>query len=223
MSRYTRRLALVVGAMVAAVLVAGLGDGLGVAVADTSSSPSASSSADDGKLVLRIGTTQDADNLNPFIGYSTTSYEVFHLNYNLLVGYAANGDPSPELATSWTQSDDGLTWTFKTREGVTWQDGVAFTAKDDRIIGTRFPRGQQAEEGSAGHFRRGRHPGRVEKGWREIHEADEVVRRAAGLHPLAPANRQRYAHTVLVQVCLGARKRHAVVARHHDNGVFQFA
>ena len=112
--------------VVTALLVAGLAWGIGSAAA---SSPSPSPSA--AKVVLRIGTTQDVDNLNPFTGYSTTAYEVFHLNYDLLVGYrAGDGAPQPELADSWSSSPDGLEWTFKLHPGVKWQDGVALTAKD---------------------------------------------------------------------------------------------
>ena len=36
----------------------------------------------------------------------------------------------PALAESWTHSDDGLTWIFSLRKGVTWQDGTPFTAHD---------------------------------------------------------------------------------------------
>ena len=36
---------------------------------------------------------------------------------------------TPALATSWEVSADGLTWTFKLREGVTFQDGVPFNAE----------------------------------------------------------------------------------------------
>jgi peptide/nickel transport system substrate-binding protein len=36
----------------------------------------------------------------------------------------------PLLAESWTISDDKLTYTFKIREGIKWQDGVPFTAED---------------------------------------------------------------------------------------------
>ncbi len=35
---------------------------------------------------------------------------------------------SPCLATSWEVSDDGMTWTFKLREGVTFHDGEPFNA-----------------------------------------------------------------------------------------------
>src|SRR5204863_1275751 len=36
----------------------------------------------------------------------------------------------PELATSWTWSEDGKTLTFALRQGVTWHDGRPFTAAD---------------------------------------------------------------------------------------------
>ena len=38
--------------------------------------------------------------------------------------------PAPDLATSWTTSADGLSWTFKLRDGVKWSDGKPFTAED---------------------------------------------------------------------------------------------
>src|SRR5262249_36240804 len=36
----------------------------------------------------------------------------------------------PDLATSWSWSEDGKELTFKLRQGVTWHDGKPFTAKD---------------------------------------------------------------------------------------------
>ncbi len=36
----------------------------------------------------------------------------------------------PGLAESWKSSDDGMTWSFKIRQGVTWHDGEPFTAND---------------------------------------------------------------------------------------------
>jgi len=36
----------------------------------------------------------------------------------------------PNLATSWTQSKDGLTWTFKLRAGVKFSNGAPMTSKD---------------------------------------------------------------------------------------------
>ena len=84
LARVTRRRRLVVAVgLPALLLAAGLVWGMTAAMG-ASPSPSASGSP----LIARFGTTFDADNLNPFIGYSGTSYEIFHLNYDLLVGYA---------------------------------------------------------------------------------------------------------------------------------------
>jgi len=38
--------------------------------------------------------------------------------------------PAPDLATSWTIAPDGLSWTFKLRDGVKWSDGKPFSADD---------------------------------------------------------------------------------------------
>jgi peptide/nickel transport system substrate-binding protein len=40
------------------------------------------------------------------------------------------GEIRPDLATSWTQSADGLTYTFTMRDGVTFHDGSPFGARD---------------------------------------------------------------------------------------------
>lgn len=83
-------------------------------------------------VTLRVGLLGDVDSLNPFASLgSSVAQEVFNLNYDRLVGYdAATMEPKPALATDWTHSDDGRTWTFQLRRGVTWQDGEPFTASD---------------------------------------------------------------------------------------------
>ena len=41
-----------------------------------------------------------------------------------------NGEIIPGAAESWTVSPDGLTWTFKMRQGAVWSDGTPVTADD---------------------------------------------------------------------------------------------
>ncbi len=49
--------------------------------------------------------------------------------YDNLVRYKPGStDVQPCLATSWTQSPDGLVWTFKLRKGVKFHDGTQFNA-----------------------------------------------------------------------------------------------
>jgi peptide/nickel transport system substrate-binding protein len=116
--------------VLAAVLAAGLVRGLGTALA-SGSSPSPSATA--GKTVLRLGWTREPDNLNPFIGYGTPSYEVWALNYDLLVGFdpkTMKNLPGIGLATGWTTSADGTVWTFTITDKAKWQDGLPLTAAD---------------------------------------------------------------------------------------------
>lgn len=47
-----------------------------------------------------------------------------------LLQFDLDMQPTPQLATEWTVSEDALTYTFKLREGVKWHDGEPFTAAD---------------------------------------------------------------------------------------------
>jgi len=47
-----------------------------------------------------------------------------------LLWYDNDMQPHPQLAVSWDVAPDGLTYTFKLREGVKWHDGKPFTAAD---------------------------------------------------------------------------------------------
>ena len=94
--------------------------------------PRASASAAAGDLILRAGTDQNVQVLNPFESVTVADFEVFTLNYDLLVNFGPNIEPVPGFAESWTQSADGLTWTFKIRPGMKWSDGQPATSEDAR-------------------------------------------------------------------------------------------
>jgi len=47
-----------------------------------------------------------------------------------LLTYDFDLNPKPLLATEWSISEDGLTYTFKLRQGVKWHDGQDFTSAD---------------------------------------------------------------------------------------------
>jgi peptide/nickel transport system substrate-binding protein len=105
--------------------------GVAVAVGLTAVPPAATAAAGDEGRVLTVGMLQDADSLNPFVGISTTSVQVFGLVYDRLTDYrTADNRPVAGLARSWTTSADGLTWTFTLRDGLTWSDGEPLTAAD---------------------------------------------------------------------------------------------
>ncbi|WP_395021305.1 ABC transporter substrate-binding protein [Dongia sp.] len=57
------------------------------------------------------------------------AYHTFAV-YNRLVDVDDNFKVIPELATEWSVSADGLTWTFKLRDGVKFHSGKDFTSAD---------------------------------------------------------------------------------------------
>jgi peptide/nickel transport system substrate-binding protein len=74
---------------------------------------------------------EGVDSLNPFLGFQAPSYEMWGLTYDYLTGYSMKDmSPEPGLATKWTTSPDGKTWTFTVRSGVKFSDGVPLTAAD---------------------------------------------------------------------------------------------
>jgi peptide/nickel transport system substrate-binding protein len=108
-------------------------------------SPSASPSPSAQQVVLRVGRTVNPDNLNPFIGYETTSFTIWDLNYDGLVSYdKVDLHPTGDLAESWNVTPDGKTWTFHIRHNVRWQDGLPLTAKDVAFTYTYIIKGQLA-------------------------------------------------------------------------------
>ena len=124
------RLALLVAAM-AGVVAASFALGVGAARA-ASPSPSASSAP----LTLRIGWTSEPDNLNPFIGWQNSTYEIWSINYDFLFGFGAANSPTLDLAREFPTKEnggisaDGKVWTIKLRTGVKWSDGQPMTADD---------------------------------------------------------------------------------------------
>jgi peptide/nickel transport system substrate-binding protein len=68
------------------------------------------------------------DNLDPAI---TGAQSIVSLSVNIfqtLLWETPAGKLTPDLATSWTTSNSGKTYTFKLRKGVTFQDGTPFNA-----------------------------------------------------------------------------------------------
>ncbi len=57
------------------------------------------------------------------------AYHTFAI-YNRLVDIDDNFNVLPELATEWSVSDDGLSWTFKLRDGVKFHSGKDFSSAD---------------------------------------------------------------------------------------------
>ena len=65
--------------------------------------------------------------LNPHL-YAPNQMFAQSMVYEPLVKYQADGSVKPWLATSWTHSEDGKTWIFTLRDGVTFSNGEPFDA-----------------------------------------------------------------------------------------------
>ena len=86
------------------------------------------SSTSSSTLVVAINSDPGA--LNPAVTTSGGTHPVTDQMFNGLVGLDENLNPVPELAESWSTEDEGRTYRFVLRRGVTWHDGTPFTSAD---------------------------------------------------------------------------------------------
>jgi peptide/nickel transport system substrate-binding protein len=80
--------------------------------------------------ILRAGMQTDPVGLDPHLTTATATRNMLENVYDTLVMLNSSGAIVPGLAESWEASDDGLTWTFNLREGVTFHNGEPLTASD---------------------------------------------------------------------------------------------
>ncbi|MFY0544516.1 ABC transporter substrate-binding protein [Brevibacillus sp. H7] len=79
---------------------------------------------------LVIGRGGDSVGLDPIARNDTESFKVTKNIFETLVNYEEeNTNVVPALAESWDVSADGLTYTFKLRQGVKFHDGTDFNAE----------------------------------------------------------------------------------------------
>ena len=95
-------------------------------VACGSSSTSGGSSKQAGTLT--VGTGTDADTLDPAAQTTTIVGAMLGMTVEPLVQLNKEGKVIPDLATSWSMSPDGLTYTFNLRQNVKFSDGEPFNA-----------------------------------------------------------------------------------------------
>lgn len=79
---------------------------------------------------LRIGWLQEQDTLNPFVTNTVQGRMIQKLLYDTLLMWNKTLVPEPSLATSYTTSTDGLTWTYNLNKNATWGDGQPLKAAD---------------------------------------------------------------------------------------------
>lgn len=109
--------------------------------ADTGSASDMESASSAGQEAAGSGSASGRTDLNLRISdaFSTVDPHNLSLNSDIMLSrqvyeplYWINdeGEEIPMLATEYSVSEDGLTWTFQLREGVTFQNGDPLTAQD---------------------------------------------------------------------------------------------
>jgi len=68
--------------------------------------------------------------LNPILYTDAASSEVVGLVFSGLLRVSTNMELMPDLAESYTISEDGLRYTFNLMKTATWHDGAPVTAED---------------------------------------------------------------------------------------------
>ncbi|MBN9022749.1 MAG: ABC transporter substrate-binding protein [Rhizobiales bacterium] len=95
--------------------------------------------------VLIVGQIAEPKSLDPSVDTAVNDFRILMNMYDGLVRYRDGTlEPEPALAESWDISEDGLTYTFHLREGVTFHDGTPFNAEAvkftfDRMLDESHP------------------------------------------------------------------------------------
>ncbi|MBZ0298820.1 MAG: ABC transporter substrate-binding protein [Anaerolineae bacterium] len=104
--------------------------------------------------VLKAAYEAEWTGLDPHLASTVSSFFVLANVVEPLTTYDNDMKLAPMLATEWSQSEDGLTWTFTLREGVKFHNGADMTADEvvwsmNRIINPDTGSGRVASVGGA--------------------------------------------------------------------------
>lgn len=141
-----KTLALILALAMIVALVACGGGGSTTSSTGSSSEPKQAGTATDankdaGKVEIKddvkykknlvVGMSGKTTTMDPYVVMNQHHDTLFKMTHNSLCFYNPDtGVMEPELATEWSVSDDGLTWTFKLKEGVKFHNGEVMEADD---------------------------------------------------------------------------------------------
>ncbi len=95
----------------------------------STASGSGSATGGTGSDTFTFGAAGAPEVFDPFYASDGETFRVTRQMMQGLLGIKpGTADPEPELAESWEPSTDGLSWTFKLRQGVKFTDGETFNA-----------------------------------------------------------------------------------------------
>ncbi len=84
--------------------------------------------ADKQNLMLPLEGIADLGTFDPALVTTSTSSDAVSMVFTGLVSLNAQEQIIPELASSWTTSSDGLTWTFTLKPNLKFSDGTSLTS-----------------------------------------------------------------------------------------------
>ena len=95
------------------------------------------------------------ENLDPHVASSEATFQILNNVLETLTFFDDDMNLIPWLATDWSRSEDGLTWTFNLRDDVTFSNGDPLTAEDvvfsfERLIDPEVGSGNAFRIGGAG-------------------------------------------------------------------------
>ena len=79
---------------------------------------------------LSLQIASEPDKLDPALNSTVDGACLAILAFSGLFTYDENGQLVPDLAESYEESDDAMTYTFTMKDGLTWSDGTPLTAAD---------------------------------------------------------------------------------------------
>jgi len=105
-------------------------------------SASAKSGAAGQGATLRIVAAEPTSGLDPTTALTQASLRVMELIYDTLIDYDERGRLVPDLARSWKQAPNGLSYTFRLRPNAKFSDGSPVTAQDVKFSLERAAKGE---------------------------------------------------------------------------------
>jgi len=114
---------------VLAMLIAACGGNSAGAGTSTSSAPQ-KASADKQVYNLSFPGIEDIKTFDPAMATSQTSIDAINMAFSGLIQLDDKLQIQPQMASSWKQAADGVTWTFTLKPGLKFSDGSPITSKD---------------------------------------------------------------------------------------------
>ncbi|MDD3572608.1 MAG: ABC transporter substrate-binding protein, partial [Eubacteriales bacterium] len=98
------------------------------------------------ETTFKLQLASEPDKLDPALNSTVDGATLAANSFGGLYTYNAEGKLTPNFATGFEMSEDGLTYTFTMREGLQWSNGDPLTAKDFEYSWKRAVAGETAAD-----------------------------------------------------------------------------